>query len=310
MSSNAAHFGAQYLSEPLNFPRRFDGERWGRRTLHLAVADERFVVHGLSEAQERTLLSLWPRFASSPGIDHVVSLKVLQAGSSAFRTIDVRNWGYDLDIEHGRSSVLMAGLDFMARIRLRPPLAGAFWTSTEDPRTFHGAFENVFRLLTAYSLLPRAGVLLHSAAVVEAGRAHLFIGHSGAGKSTVSRLARSRGRLVLSDDLNAVVVDAGGQAHVVGSPFIGELGARVATSYPLEGIFRLEKATVDEVRSMTHAETIASLLACAPFVNRDPHRVDELWRNVERLASSAPAGVLSFRREGTFWPLLYKGEVA
>lgn len=310
MTSLAVNFGARYLVEPARFPNACVGTRWGTGALALDVAGERFCIRGLSARQEQTLRQLWPRFETTDPSTRV-RIDVFRAEASSFQRIDVRNWGYDLDIDHREDAVRMVGLDFMADVRLGPPMNGAFWTSAEKPRAFHGAFENFFRLLTAYSLLERKGVLFHSAAVVgDDGSARLFVGQSGAGKSTVSKLARASERLVLSDDLNSVLVGASGTVHVAGSPFFGELGARIAGSYPLAGIYRLKKAASERVQPMSPAETIASLLSCSPFVNRDPHRAEALWKNLATLAERVPGAVLSFRRHADFWPLLREGEAS
>jgi hypothetical protein len=55
---------------------------------------------------------------------------------------------------------------------------------------------------------------------------------------------------------------------------------------------------------MGEGETIASLIACAPFVNHSRFLAHRLWSNLEALAGRAQAHVLTFRREGTFWPLI------
>jgi hypothetical protein len=51
-------------------------------------------------------------------------------------------------------------------------------------------------------LLERGGVLLHASSVVSNGRAFAFVGPSGAGKTTMARLAAPRA--VLSDEVTAL----------------------------------------------------------------------------------------------------------
>ena len=164
------------------------------------------------------------------------------------------------------------------------------------------------RILVAYAALDLKGGLFHSAAVVEGDSAWLFVGHSGAGKSTISRLALDSGRAVLSDDLNPVLPNARGGLDVVGSPFLGDEGARTPTRHALNAIYRLEKGAKDGVRTMGEAETLASLMASSPYLNRDPHRIETLYANLATLAGCVPQRVLTFRRDGTFWPLLERNE--
>ncbi len=191
----------------------------------------------------------------------------------------------------------------MGRIDWHDRLEGALWATTEAPGGFHGAIENFLRVVLAHAVLFEGGVLLHSAAVVEAAAARLFVGHSGAGKSTVAGLAVASGRKVMSDDLNVVLPGRGGFS-LAGSPFRGDIGDRQESSFPLMGIFRLEKGDRDEVRFIGEAEAVASLVACSPFVNHSPYLEESLWSNLGALAHSVPTKVLTFRRGGKFWDLL------
>ena len=64
------------------------------------------------------------------------------------------------------------------------------------------ALNSFLRIICSYALLERGGVLLHASSVVSNGRAFAFVGPSGAGKTTMARLAAPRA--VLSDEVTAV----------------------------------------------------------------------------------------------------------
>ena len=250
-ASETAPFGARYLEDPTMFPLGFDGESWGTRELSLGVLDKRFLVCGLSAAQEHTIRSLWPRFIVDDSDRAAMALFVRRAPASTFIKFD--RWEYDLELDYAAKSLSMAGLDLMARLELVPELRAALWVATEEHDLFHSAFENFLRILVAYAALDLRGGLFHSAAVVEGDSAWLFVGHSGAGKSTVSRLALDSGRAVLSDDLNPVLPNVRGGLDVVGSPFLGDEGARTPTRHTLSAIYRLEQGAIDGVRTMGEA---------------------------------------------------------
>ena len=298
--------GARYLLHPERFPARGEGEPFGSIDLPMAVCGTHFLVSGLSEPQERTIRTLWPEFAGELDgqATEPTTLSIHRAPDPTFKKLE--HCVYELDFDYQPTSLRMVGLDLMARIELQPSLRAALWIATEAPDTFHGAFENFLRVVVAYAALLQGGVLVHSAAVVaERGDdAWLFIGHSGAGKSTVSQLGADSGRTVLSDDLNPILPGDEGNIDVVGSPFLGDLGARSPARHTLSGIYRLEQGVEDAVRPIGPAETLASLMACSPYINFDPHRREALGSNLVSLATRLPAQVLTFRREGAFWPLL------
>lgn len=287
-----------YLVDPATFPARAEGMPWGSDETSFAVAGIPIRIRGLSPLQRETLERLYTTPGSSPS---KVGVSLFQVDPMAFRPIDRRGWSYSLDFDYGSNHTHMVGIDWMARIEWQErTVDSALWVSTEDRGPFHAALENFLRVLAAHVLLLEGGALVHSAAVVSSGEAHLFVGPSGAGKSTVARLARTTERLVVSDDLNAVTPDFA----LAGSSFFSEIGSKVAGSYPLRGIYRLQKGDEDALRRMGEGETIASLIACAPFVNHSRFLAHRLWSNLSALSKRAPAHVLTFRRQGTFWPLV------
>ncbi len=289
---------ATYLIDPSAFPARTEGMPWGGEEARFRVAGIPVRIEGLSPLQRETLESLYD---IGPAPSSKVDVSLFQVDPSAFRTIDRRGWNYSLDFDYGRDHTHLVGFDWMARLDWKgDTISAGMWVSTEESGAFHGAFENFLRVLAAHVLLLEGGVLLHSAAVVSSAGAHLFVGPSGAGKSTISHAAHSTGRSVISDDLNVVT----SEFTLGGSSFFSELGTRHEGAYPLRGIYRLEKGTEDALRPMGEGEALASLIACAPFVNHSRFLAHRLWANLAALVARTPARVLTFRREGTFWPLL------
>ncbi len=287
-----------YLVDPTSFPSRAVGMPWGEEAASIAVAGTSIRIEGLSPAQRRTLERLYPASGAQPS---KVDVALFRVERSVFRKIDPRGWSYALDVDYGPDHTHLAGIDWMARLEYPEALLTAgLWVATEESGTFHGAIENFLRVVAAHALLLEGGVLLHSASVVSSGGAHLFVGPSGAGKTTISRAAREAGRAVVSDDLNVVT----SKLALGGSSFFSEIGMRHEGSYPLLGIYRLVKASEDELRPMSEGEALASLIACAPFVNHSRFLANRLWSNLAALAAKVPAHVLSFRREGTFWALI------
>ena len=220
---------------------------------------------------------------------------------------DRRGWTYSLDIDSRPASVRIAGADFMGRFDWGPILRGAIWTSMRKKQLFQGVIENYFRILFSYRLLECGGAMIHSACVVDDGGAYLFVGTSGAGKSTIAKLSWETGRRILSDDLNALGLMESGSV-VQKLPFGEDFGSTSPdrSTYPLRAICRLQKGPKNTIQHMSRAETIASLLTCSPNVNINPYQQGRLVSNLEELTSSVPTQVLTFSINGGFWDLLKK----
>ncbi|MEZ5331637.1 MAG: hypothetical protein R2991_06210 [Thermoanaerobaculia bacterium] len=296
-------FAARFLTLPDLFPARPAGSPCGEHSLDVALAGGPYRIQGLSARQHAELAERYGELCR-PSVARV-EIDVFAAGESDFVDIDTRGWRYELDLDQAPDRIRIAGLRFMAWIGLEPRLRGALWTCVEGGARWTELFENYFRILVSYRLLAAGGVLLHSAGVADADGAWVFFGHSGAGKTTISRLSRERGRDVLSDDINAVHRD-GDRILVSKMPFAGDLG-RVPGGFeprPLRGIYRLEKGEGNRVAPLPTGRAVAALLSCAPFVNQDPHRVEELTGRLEGLVSELPVGTLAFDLTGDFWTAL------
>ncbi len=296
-------FGDQFLTYPDLFPARAAGAAWGETRIAIDLAGGPYRFSGLSPGQAAVVRARFGPLLPAgdgdpaPGIE----TRVFQVAEEEFRPCDVPGWTFTLDVLHEPAAVRVAGLRFMARLEWRPGLAAAVWTSVGEGRGFEGVFENLLRLLVAYSLVEGGGAVVHGAAVVDGEGAYLFFGPSGAGKSTLSRAAQGAGRTVLNDDLNLLAWREGG-AVVEPVPFTGDrrLTQAGGKPWPVRALCRLEKGARVEVAAMTPARALAALLACSPYVNTDPHRRPRLEANLERFVRALPALTLTWPREAGF----------
>lgn len=299
-------FGELFLRHPDLFPERLSGERWGEEALLLDVAGGPYRIEGLAAEQGAALRARFDPLVSEPDAPGPADLQLFRASESDLLPIATAGWEYRLDLEVTGDRLRCAGLDLMGRLEGLPEARGALWTPAADPGRFLGAFENLLRVLVAYRLLARGGVLLHSAGVVASGCAWVLVGRSGAGKTTVSALAAEAGLDVLSDELNLLWVRDGGGVEVESMPFAGDFGQRCRprVRFPLAGLFQLEKGDREARRPLPLAQGVAALLACAPVVNADPDRRPALLDRIEELARRRPPEMLTFRRTGTPWDIL------
>lgn len=132
-------------------------------------------------------------------------------------------------------------------------------------------------------------LVFHSSAILFNGRAYLFQGKSGTGKSTHARLWTSNiaGAEPLNDDNPLVRFDAKGHARAYGSPWSGKSSCYRNLSAPVGAFVRIVRAGENELRPLAPLRAYASLTASAfymPFLN---DRLKEVrHRTLERLAST------------------------
>lgn len=154
-------------------------------------------------------------------------------------------------------------------------------------------------------LLPqREAVLIHSGAAVVDGKGMMFIGHSGAGKSTtmeILKAAREKNEMdvtILCDDRN-VVRRQDKDWILYGTWSHGTTEDVSPSSAPLEGLFFLEQANRNEIISIQDKKHVWKLLF--PTLIRSMQTVD--WMNkemdiLERIIEEVPAYLMRFDRSG------------
>jgi len=172
---------------------------------------------------------------------------------------------------------------------------------------FHGvrheyALDSLLRILLTMVLLPQRGMLLHGATVVRDGRAHIFFGRSGAGKSTVASLSPKG--TVLTDEISLLRYSHGcWQAH--GTPFWGEFrAAGVNRLFPVAGLHLLNQAHDDRAESLSVKEALRALLPCVLFFATERRAHETLLRTLMGLIQEVPCHRLHFRRSAEFWKVI------
>ena len=160
------------------------------------------------------------------------------------------------------------------------------------------------QLLLARVLADRQGCYFHSAGVKLDGKGLLFVGHSEAGKSTISLMLKEHGAEVLCDDRVAVRRYPEGP-RIFGTWSHGDVPDVSPDSAPLQAILFLEKSGENRLIPVEDKkEIVGRLLACLvkPFVTAD------WWEKeltlAEQLSCEAPCYVLRFDKSGGVVDLL------
>lgn len=143
-------------------------------------------------------------------------------------------------------------------------------------------------LLVTHRLTQESAIELHSCGIVEGRVCNLFIGHSGAGKSTTARLWNSHGGVdILSDD-RIILRQQSGQLYTHGTPWHGEAAFALPVSHPLTRIFVLEHGHGNVITPLTSSQAVAELFARS-FVPFHRHEyVDSALAFLEELTHAVP----------------------
>lgn len=126
-------------------------------------------------------------------------------------------------------------------------------------------------ILVANKIADGSGVLLHACAAKEGDAGFLFLGVSGAGKSTTARLWMDAGAEALSDERVVVRRSEEGGFRVHGTPWHSSAYAASPSSASLRGIFFLSQGANNEFRPVSRIESVTRMMQCAypTFHNRD-----------------------------------------
>jgi len=164
----------------------------------------------------------------------------------------------------------------------------------------------VLRIVHTLILARQGGFLLHAASAVRDGRAFIFSGVSGAGKTTISRLA-PRDATLLTDEISYIRPDGNGY-RAFGTPFAGELatlGENV--SAPLSTLFFLEKGNENRVENVAKDQAMRSLLRNILFFADDVELVDLVFQSACNFVERARIRRLTFVPDSRVWETIRQG---
>lgn len=225
-------------------------------------------------------------FLSVQRPEFALEFDIIEGGSATDDDAHVTRDGSDWLLKRG---------DFLAR-----------W----NPRTGTGrvrqnanpySLDSVLRLLHSLILAERGGFLLHAASGICEGRACLFAGVSGAGKTTMTRLAPADVTL-LTDEIS-YVRPAGAESYCAfGTPFSGELAkAGDNCNAPIAGLFFLEQGRENRVDDLPSTEAVRRLMRNILFFAEDEALTEKLLATACDFVTRVPIRRLTFYPDSKVW---------
>ena len=209
---------------------------------------------------------------------------------------------------------------------------GALWSfhrgdfrATWDARAGRGrirqcpnpySIDTVLRITHSLVLAREGGFLVHAASAIRNERAFLFAGVSGAGKTTMARLAPPDAT-VLTDEISYVrrighegawlqpSVTRHRHYKAYGTPFAGEL-ARVGanTSAPLETLYLLVQGPENRISPVPKIDAARALMRHVLFFAEEEEMVARVFDSVLEFVSRVDVAQLVFTPDARAWELI------
>lgn len=147
------------------------------------------------------------------------------------------------------------------------------------------------RIAFAQAVLLHSSVSLHSSVVVRNGQAYMFMGRSGTGKSTHSRmwLEHIHGAWLLNDD-NPIVRLVDGVAIVYGSPWSGKTPCYLNESAPVAAMVRLVRAKENRFDRKSEVEAFSLILPGCSVLRHDNRLYGGLCETLIELTGAVCVG--------------------
>ena len=153
---------------------------------------------------------------------------------------------------------------------------------------------NSLMMMYTFITSDKMTTLFHSSVVSYQGKAYMFLGKSGTGKSTHSQLWLKyiEGTELVNDD-NPVVRIIDGEARVYGSPWSGKTPCYRNVDYPIGGIVKLKQAPHNEIRRLKPVEAYVAMAMSISGLRWKKQMGDGLHQTENLLTATVPVWHLS-----------------
>lgn len=159
------------------------------------------------------------------------------------------------------------------------------------------AINSVLMLLFALTSAPYQTLEFHSSTIINDGHAYLFLGKSGTGKSTHSRLwlEHVEGSELLNDDNPIIRIHENGTVMAYGSPWSGKTPCYNNLSAPIGAIVRIQQYPENDIRRMNEFNSYASIYAACSRFRAVKDIAEGQHKAMEAIVSRIPCFLLRCR---------------
>lgn len=160
----------------------------------------------------------------------------------------------------------------------------------EDPSATQ-ALTSMLRIAYSQRVLHHDGFSIHASTVVKDGKGFLFLGKSGTGKSTHSRLWKEVWKDVeLLNDDNPIVRRIDGRWWVYGSPWSGKTPCYKQERAPLQGMVRLRQAPENRWLPVQGVKAWTTVYPSCAVIYQEGSLYERLRNTLNRLVTDVTVG--------------------
>lgn len=190
---------------------------------------------------------------------------------------------------HLISDPAVQSADECCRLYMSPDYRQATAMLSSSPEELRYALDTALMLLYAFASSRRDTLLIHASAIGHNGMGYLFLGRSGTGKSTHSRLWIDHipGSELINDD-NPVVRVTDGKIYVYGSPWSGKTPCYRDKSLPVGAIVRLKQSPRNSIVRLASVMAYAALLPACSCLKWDRPMAAGVHDTLRRIVDSVP----------------------
>lgn len=162
------------------------------------------------------------------------------------------------------------------------------------------AVNNALMLMYAFSTATLGTLEMHSSVVVKEGKGYMFLGKSGTGKSTHSRmwLENIEDTWLLNDDNPIIRVEADGTAIVYGSPWSGKTPCYKNEKAPVGALVLIRQCPENRIEQLRLPEAYSIIYSSCSGFKADEKMAEGLYQTIASVVTSVPCFLLDCLPDG------------
>lgn len=189
-----------------------------------------------------------------------------------------------------------------------PFMKNVFTTNLHPSKERISEFRFLLWMAFGVAAAPHLTVAIHASVVVHQRKAILFLGESGTGKSTHTRLWLDQipDCKLLNDDSPIVRIENGFPV-CPGSPWSGKTPCYLNESYPIAAIVRLRQAPFNRIEKLSKIAAFGALYpSCPPSFAADPTLTDHVCHTLSAIIQKVSVFLLDCLPDSDAAFLVYK----